>query len=86
MRRNAGTLRHRGLRRHARSPTVLGTLRYQIAERWTAGSGVGYEKYEIDDAQTGNTLNYMPSSFFLQANNRNYEAWVGYLNLTYSNQ
>ena len=66
--------------------TVLGTLRYQFAKRWGAGFGIGYEKYEIDDAQTGNTLNYMPSSFFLQANNRNYKAWVGYLNLTYTNQ
>lgn len=66
--------------------TVLGMLRYQIAKSWGAGFGIGYEKYEIDDAQTGNTLNYMPSSFFLQANNRNYKAWVGYLNLTYTNQ
>jgi hypothetical protein len=64
--------------------TVLGTLRYQIGGRWGLGFGIGYEKYEIDDAQTGNTLNYMPSSFFLQADNRNYEAWVGYLNLTYN--
>jgi len=25
----------------------------------------------------------MPSSFFLQANNRDYQAWVGGLTLTY---
>jgi hypothetical protein len=66
--------------------TVLGTLRYQFAKRWSAGAGVGVEDYQLDDAQTGNTLNYMPSSFFLQANNRDYKAWVGYLNLTYTNQ
>jgi hypothetical protein len=69
-----------------RFSTVLGTLRYQFAKRWSAGAGVGFEDYEIDDAQTGNTLNYMPSSFFLQANNRDYKAWVGYLNLMYTNQ
>jgi hypothetical protein len=67
-----------------RFSTVLGTLRYQFAQRWSAGAGVGFEDYELDDAQTGNTLNYMPSSFFLQANNRDYKAWVGYLNLTYT--
>jgi hypothetical protein len=66
--------------------TVDASLRYRIAKQWTAGGGVGYERFEIDDAQTGNTLNYMPSSFFLQADNRDYKAWVGYLNLTYSNQ
>jgi hypothetical protein len=44
---------------------------------------VGYEDYEIEDSQTGNTLNYMPSSFFLQANNRDYQAWIGYLALAY---
>jgi Putative outer membrane beta-barrel porin, MtrB/PioB len=66
--------------------TVLGTLRYQFAKRWSAGAGLGFEDYQLDDSQTGNTLNYMPSSFFLQANNRDYKAWVGYLNLTYTNQ
>src|SRR4029079_2285323 len=64
---------------------VLGPVRYQLAKSWAAGAGVGYEKYELGDAQTGNNLNYMPSSFFLTANNRDYKAWVGYLNLTYSN-
>jgi len=66
--------------------TVLGTIRYQFASRLSAGGGVGFEDYRIDDAQTGNTLNYMPSSFFLQANNRDYKAWLGYVSLTYTNQ
>ena len=52
----------------------------------SAGAGLGFEDYQLYDAQTGNTLNYMPSSFFLQADNRDYKAWVGYLNLTYTNQ
>jgi hypothetical protein len=62
---------------------VLASLRYQFAQHWTAGLSVGYEDYAIDDAQTENTLNYMPSSFFLQADNRDYQAWVGGLTLTY---
>ena len=62
---------------------VVASLRYQVAAHWTAGLSVGYEDYDIDDAQTGNTLNYMPSSFFLQANNRDYQAWVGGLTLSY---
>ena len=62
---------------------VYGNVRYQFARHWRAGATVGYEEYKIADSQTGNTLNYMPASFFLQANNRDYSAWVGYLNLTY---
>jgi MtrB/PioB family decaheme-associated outer membrane protein len=62
---------------------VYASLRYQFAKRWSAGAGVGFEDYEIQDAQTGNTLNYMPASFFLQANNRDYQAFLGYVNLTY---
>jgi hypothetical protein len=44
---------------------------------------VGFEDYTIDDAQTGNAVNYMPASFFLQANNRDYQAWLGGVSLTY---
>lgn len=69
-----------------RLTSVWGSLRYQVAKQWSAGGGVGYESYRIRDSQTGNTLNYMPASFFLQADNRDYKAWVGYVSLTYSNQ
>ncbi len=58
-------------------------LRYQFAKRWTAAVGVGFEDYSIDDAQTENAVNYMPASFFLQANNRDYQAWVGGVSFTY---
>lgn len=68
-----------------RLASVSGTLRYQFAKRWSASGGVGYEDYELGDSQTGNTLNYMPASFFLQANNRDYRAWVASVGLTYSN-
>ena len=62
---------------------VTASLRYRFAKHWTAAAGVGFEDYEINDAQTGNAVNYMPASFFLQANNRDYQAWVGGLSLTY---
>jgi hypothetical protein len=62
---------------------VMASVKYRIAKLWSAGIGIGFENYQIQDAQTENTLNYMPASFFLQANNRDYQAWVGYLNLTY---
>ena len=62
---------------------LMASVRYRISKLWSAGAGLGYEDYEIKDAQTGNTLNYMPASFFLQANNRDYQAWIGYLTLTY---
>ena len=62
---------------------VWGSLRYQLAKQWTAAAGLGYEDYTIDDSQTGNTLNYMPASFFLQADNGDYQAWVGYVQLSY---
>ena len=63
---------------------VSAWLKYRLANHWSAAVGLSFEDYEIDDSQTGNLLNYMPASFFLQANNRNYQAWVGWLNLTYS--
>ena len=65
--------------------TAWGTLRYHFRKRWSASGGVGFEDYEIADSQTGNTVNYMPASFFLQANNRDYRGWVVSLGFTYSN-
>jgi len=59
-------------------------LKYQLARQWALSLGGFYEDYEIKDAQTGQVLNYMPGSFFLNANNGDYGAWVGYLNLTYN--
>jgi MtrB/PioB family decaheme-associated outer membrane protein len=65
---------------------LSGNLKYQLARAWAIALGGFYEDYEIDDAQTGqgNLLNYMPGSFFLNANNGNYQAWVSYAMLTYS--
>jgi hypothetical protein len=53
---------------------------------WSFGLGAFWEEYVLKDTQTGQVLYYvyMPSSFFLNAVNGDYNAWVGWLNLTYS--
>jgi hypothetical protein len=43
-----------------------------------------WEEYTWDDVQTREVLHYMPGSFFLNANNGDYQAWVGWLNVSYS--
>jgi hypothetical protein len=58
-------------------------LRYAFAEDWTIGLGAFWEDYEVVDTQTGQVLYYMPSSFFTNANNGDYQSWAGWLNLSY---
>ena len=62
---------------------VSAQLRHNFAEDWTFAIGSFYETYELRDTQTGSVLNYMPGSFFLNADNGDYNAWVGWLNLSY---
>jgi hypothetical protein len=61
-------------------------LKWSFAEAWALGIGGFWEKYEIADSQTGNVLNYMPGSFFINANSGDYDSWTGWLNLTYTLQ
>lgn len=63
---------------------VSAQLRYRVAKTWSVSAGAGYEDYKIRDAQTDGLLNYMPGSFFMQINNGNYHAWVGWAGLTYN--
>ena len=63
---------------------VSSQVRYQFASDWSLGIGAFWEEYGLDDTQTGQVLYYMPSSFFLNPVNGDYNAWVGWLNLTYS--
>ncbi|HSF15494.1 MAG TPA: MtrB/PioB family outer membrane beta-barrel protein [Vicinamibacteria bacterium] len=63
---------------------ISAQIRRKFAEAWTIGVGGFYEDYELRDTQTGSVLNYMPSSFFINADNGDYKGWVGWLNLTYS--
>ncbi len=62
---------------------VSGQLRHNFATDWTFAIGSYYETYRLQDTQTSSTLNYVPGAFFVNANNGDYNAWVGWLNLTY---
>jgi len=64
--------------------SLAANLKWQFTETWAVGFGAYYEDYKYDDAQTGEILNYMPGSFFLNPNNGTFNAWVGWLNLTYN--
>jgi MtrB/PioB family decaheme-associated outer membrane protein len=63
---------------------VRAWLKYHIDTAWAVSVGGFFEDYEIQDAQTDGTLNYMPGSFFLATNLGDYQAWVGWINLKYS--
>jgi len=58
-------------------------LRYAFAKSWSAAVGGFFEDYEIQDSNTDGLLNYVPGSFFLAANDADYQAKVGYLRFTY---
>ncbi len=59
-------------------------VRYKFAQSWSLGIGGFFEDYELRDSQTGQVLNYMPGSFFINANNGDFGAWTGWVNLTRS--
>jgi MtrB/PioB family decaheme-associated outer membrane protein len=58
-------------------------LRYAFSKSWSAAVGGFFEDYEIADSNTEGLLNYVPGSFFLAANDGDYQAKVGYLRFTY---
>jgi hypothetical protein len=59
------------------------SLKWQFASAWAVTLGGWWEKYVYSDEQTGQTLYYMPASFFLNPVNGTYDGWTSYLNLTY---
>jgi MtrB/PioB family decaheme-associated outer membrane protein len=59
------------------------SLRYQFAKKWSAGLSGWFEDYTIKDSNTAGLLNYVPGSFFLAANDGDYQAKWAYLYLTY---
>jgi hypothetical protein len=61
-----------------------GNLKWQFTETWAVALGGFWEKYVYKDSQTGQTLYYMPASFFLNPVNGDYRGWVSWLNLTYT--
>jgi hypothetical protein len=60
-----------------------GELRYQFRKAWALTFGGWFEDYTSEDAQTTGIVNYAPGSFFLAANDGSYQAWWGYLKLSY---
>jgi hypothetical protein len=62
---------------------LSGRLKWQFAAAWAVTLGGWWEKYVYSDDQTGQTLYYMPASFFLNPVNGSYDGWTSFLNLTY---
>jgi MtrB/PioB family decaheme-associated outer membrane protein len=62
---------------------IGGELRYAFAKAWSAAVGGFFEDYEIDDSNTGGLANYVPGSFFLAADDADYQGTVGYVRFTY---
>jgi MtrB/PioB family decaheme-associated outer membrane protein len=63
--------------------TLLAEVEYKWASRWAFAVGGWFEDYEIRDAFTSTVLNYYPGSFFLAADNGDYQGLVGYVRLSY---
>ena len=62
---------------------LSGRLKWQFNSAWAVALGGWWEKYVYTDDQTGQTLYYMPASFFLNPVNGSYDGWTSYANLTY---
>jgi MtrB/PioB family decaheme-associated outer membrane protein len=58
-------------------------VKYQFRKAWAFVFGGWFEDYTSEDAQTTGSVNYAPGSFFLAANDGSYQAWWGYLKLSY---
>jgi len=63
--------------------TLSGEFEYHVAKFWSFALGGWYEDYEVSDSATTNLLNYVPGSFFLAANDGDYQAKVGYVRASY---
>jgi len=62
---------------------LSGNLKWQFTNSWAVSLGGFWEKYAYKDSQTGQTLYYMPASFFLNPVNGDYRGWVSWLSVTY---
>jgi MtrB/PioB family decaheme-associated outer membrane protein len=63
--------------------TVSGELDYRVAGPWNLALGGWIEDYEIRDSATTGLRNYVPGSFFLAANDGDYQAKIAYLRASY---
>jgi len=63
--------------------TVSAELTYRLAASWSLSLGGWIEQYRVNDSASTGLTNYVPGSFFLAANDSDYEARVGYLRASY---
>lgn len=63
---------------------LRGNLKWQFTKTWAVSLGGFWEKYVYKDSQTGQTLYYMPSSFFLNPINNDYRGWLTWLIMSYT--
>ncbi len=56
---------------------------YNIAKSWSLALGGWLEYYRVKDSATTSLTNYVPASFFLAANDSDYNARVGYVRASY---
>lgn len=63
--------------------TVAGEFEYHLPGLWTLALGGWFEDYEVRDSATTGLTNYVPGSFFLAANDSDYQAKVAYLRASY---
>jgi hypothetical protein len=63
--------------------TISGEFDYRLSGLWSLALGGWIEDYEVSDSSTTGLQNYVPGSFFLAANDGNYQAKVGYLRASY---
>jgi MtrB/PioB family decaheme-associated outer membrane protein len=64
--------------------TISANLSYAATAHWNVGVGGFFQKYTLQDANTSGLVNYVPSSFFLAADDSNYKAHVVYAHATYA--
>ena len=63
--------------------TISGEFDYRLSGLWSLALGGWIEDYEVRDSSTTGLQNYVPGSFFLAANDGDYQAKVGYLRASY---
>jgi hypothetical protein len=59
-------------------------LGYRLPGGWTVAAGTWWEDYEIEDATSVGSANYVPGGLFLAGNDGAYRGWVFYTRLGYT--
>lgn len=64
--------------------TLSAELAFRATEQLTVSGGGWYQSYKLQDANTSGLANYVPGSFFLAANDSDYDGHVLYLRASYA--